>query len=320
MTQPLNVLSLFAGIGGLDLGLERAGYRVVGQVELDPFCQKVLSKHWPEVPRHDDVRTAVDWWLAEPRPRVDVVCGGYPCQPDSLAGGRRGSTDNRWLWPEMARVVYALRPRFVIGENVMGHRTGGLRFVLRDLERLGYTATPGVVSASEMGAPHRRSRIFILAHAHELELGEQSWWVCGSDGTVEAVPGPDGRERHLANPECDLGQQCGLGDASEGAGGWHARGSRLGADELAYACGSRRRSGGSESCGADPAPGQDQDGAYVDRSGWWAAEPPLGRVAYGVPGRVDRLRGLGNAVVPQVAEFVGRMMMDMWVNIGRTEA
>jgi DNA (cytosine-5)-methyltransferase 1 len=232
----MNVLSLFAGIGGLDLGLERAGMTVVGQVELDPFCCSVLAKHWPEVPRHDDVRTAVSWWLGTARPPVDLVCGGFPCQPESLAGKRGGTEDARWLWPDMARIIHAVRPVHIIGENVMGHRTRGLRFVLRDLERLGYAARAGVVGAGEMGAPHRRQRIFILAHA-------------GGQG----LEGP----RQLHDP-----------DQAEGTGPFAADG------------------------------------------GWWAAEPDVGRVAHGVPNRVDRLRAIGNAVVPQVAEFVGRLILE----------
>jgi DNA (cytosine-5)-methyltransferase 1 len=237
----VNVLELFAGIGGMSLGLERAGMKVVGQVEIDPFCRAVLARHWPEVPRHDDVRSAIDWWRSQPRPRVDVVAGGYPCQPDSLAGKRRGITDERWLWPEMARVIHAVRPRYVIGENVMGHRTGGLRFVLRDLERLGYAARAGVAGAGEMGAPHRRQRIFILADA-------------GS-------------------------QRCGAGRGGAGVDG--------------------------------STPAGKQGGAWAEpvRRDWWAHEPSVGRVAYGFPGRMDRIRALGNAVVPQVAQYVGELLL-----------
>jgi DNA (cytosine-5)-methyltransferase 1 len=113
----LNVLSLFAGIGGLELGLERAGMTTVGQVELDPYCQRVLARHWPEVPRHDDVRTAAVWWLGAPRPRVDVVCGGFPCQPFSVAGRQLGTADERWGWPWMADVIRTVRPRYVLRAN-----------------------------------------------------------------------------------------------------------------------------------------------------------------------------------------------------------
>lgn len=141
----MNVLELFAGIGGIGLGLERAGMTVVGQVEIDPFCQRVLAKHWPEVPRHDDVRTAVEWWTGQPRPRVDLVAGGYPCQPESTAGKRRGTDDDRWLWPAMARVVHALRPRYVLGENVnVGRVAHGIPGRVDRLRALGNAVVPQV--------------------------------------------------------------------------------------------------------------------------------------------------------------------------------
>jgi len=136
----VNVLSLFSGIGGLELGLERAGMTVVGQVEIDPWCRKVLAKHWPEVPRHDDVRTCVDWWRSEPRPAVHVVAGGFPCQPASSAGLRLAQDDERWLWPAMARVVRELRPEYVVLENVVGLLDRGFDEVLGSLASLGFDA------------------------------------------------------------------------------------------------------------------------------------------------------------------------------------
>lgn len=181
MTSP-TVLELFAGIGGLSLGLERAGFHVVGQVEKNPYCRAVLEKHWPGVPRHDDVKTAIGWWLGEPRPHVDALAAGYPCQPESNAGKRQSTEDDRWLWPEFARMIHALRtvqkegPRYVIGENTMGHRTRGLRFVLRDLERLGYTARAGIVAADEVGAPHERKRIFVVAELADPDRQGRGPW------------------------------------------------------------------------------------------------------------------------------------------------
>lgn len=124
----MNVLSLFAGIGGIELGLERAGMTTVGQVETDPYCQQVLAQHWPEVPRHDDVRTTVKWWQSEPRPRVDLVCGGFPCQPFSLAGKQLGTSDERWMWPAMAGVIRGVRSRYVLVENVSSLVRDGLAF------------------------------------------------------------------------------------------------------------------------------------------------------------------------------------------------
>ncbi|MER7003551.1 DNA cytosine methyltransferase [Dactylosporangium sp. NPDC000555] len=236
----MNVLELFAGIGGLSLGLQRAGMRIVGHVEINPFCRAVLHKHWPEVPSHDDVRTAIAWWRSQPRPRVDVVAGGYPCQGESLLGHRRGADDPRWLWPAMADVIADLRPTYVIGENVLGHRTRGLATVLTDLRRMRYTTRAGVVRACEVGAAHPRPRLFVLAHAQER-----------------------GRPPRCLAPG-------------------HDRETAPGAQER-----------------AEPA-----------RRHRWPAEPGVGRVADGVPARMDRLAALGNAVVPAVAEHIGRLITE----------
>jgi len=160
----VNVLELFAGIGGLGLGLERAGMTVVGQVEIDPFCQRVLAKHWPEVSRHDDVHTATTWWHSRPRPHVDLVAGGFPCQPASEAGPRLGTDDPRWLWPAMADAVADLRPEWVVWENVPGLLTRGLDIVHADLVRLGYRHRVGWATACAVGAPHTRKRLFGVAH------------------------------------------------------------------------------------------------------------------------------------------------------------
>ena len=123
----LTVVDLFAGIGGISLGLERAGFTVAAQVEIDPFCRTVLNKHWPEVPKHDDVRTFAPWWGSSvPRPAVHLVAGGFPCQPVSQAGLQRAQTDPRWLWPEMAQAIEHLQPEWVLAENVPGLRTRGL--------------------------------------------------------------------------------------------------------------------------------------------------------------------------------------------------
>ena len=235
----MNVLSLFSGIGGLDLGLERAGMTICGQVEIDPWCRKVLAKHWPEVPRHDDVRTCVQWWGRRPVP--DLIAGGFPCQPVSQAGFGRAQSDPRWLWPHMAQVVGALRPVWVVIENVPYLLYRGLADVLGDLARLGYRARAGTISACAMGAPHPRERLFILAHPNGLVHGHRH------DGAGEVRP-----------PRTEAHE-------------------------------------GSREAIRDPEP--------------WPAEPGVGRVATGVPDRVDRLRGLGNAVVPQVAEHIGHLIM-----------
>jgi DNA (cytosine-5)-methyltransferase 1 len=170
MTLP-TVLELFAGIGGLSLGLERAGFGVVGQVELDPFCRSVLAAHWPEVPRHADARTAADWWQSEPRPAVDLVAGGFPCQPFSIAGLKRGIADPRWMWPAMACVIRLLRPRYVLVENVpalLGDRTA-FGWLLSDLADLGFNAEWSLLSACAVGAPHVRKRLFLVAYPNSID-------------------------------------------------------------------------------------------------------------------------------------------------------
>ena len=244
----MNVLSLFSGIGGLELGLERAGMTVVGQVEIDPFCREVLAKHWPEAPKHDDVRTAVDWWRSAVRPPVDLVAGGFPCQPVSLVGKGLAQDDERWLWPWMRDVIEALRPEWVVWENVSGLRTRGLDIVHADLVRLGYGHHVGHITACAVGAPHARRRLLGVGHAP------------GFRRRAGGERGPAGAATHRAD-------QSPQGVASRPA-----------------------------------PPGRDE--------GHWASEPRVGRLVDGLPrGLAERhLRALGNAVVPQVAEYVGRLI------------
>lgn len=162
MNDKLQVLDLFAGIGGFSLGLERAGMECVGQVEKDGFCLKVLKKHWPGVKRMTDIKDVEGDEFGS----VDLICGGFPCQPWSNAGKRRGVEDDRDLWPEMHRIIKAVHPRWVLGENVSGFISMemGLDRVLSDLEASGYTVRAFAVPAAAVNAPHRRERIWIVAH------------------------------------------------------------------------------------------------------------------------------------------------------------
>src|SRR3990167_1173149 len=163
--------SLFSGIGGFDLGFQRAGIRTVFQVEIDPYCRKVLGRHFPEAKRYEDIRTVLAGSSPEP---VSIISGGFPCQPVSQAGKRKGKDDSRYLWPEMFRVIQALRPRWVVAENVYGlitHDEGSLLdAVYDDLEGEGYeTLPPIVLPACAFGAPHRRDRVWLVAHAERSE-------------------------------------------------------------------------------------------------------------------------------------------------------
>ena len=165
--MPLTHLSLFSGIGGLDLAAEMAGFETVGQCEWADFQTKVLEKHWPDVPRWRDIRTLTgDSFYEKTGLRtVDVISGGFPCQPFSVAGKHGGKEDDRYLWPEMLRVIRELRPTWVIGENVPGIVNMALDQVLSDLEDEGYSAQPFIIPACGVDAPHKRERVCIVAHA-----------------------------------------------------------------------------------------------------------------------------------------------------------
>lgn len=190
--QP-TVLSLFAGIGGMELGLERAGMTTVGQVEIDPYCQRVLARHWPEVPRHDDVRTAADWWLGGPRPRVDVICGGYPCPAFSQAARGRNVAPN--LWPLMRDVIARLRPSHVLLENVAAHLGRGFRDVLNDLAGLGFDVEWSIVPACALGAAHTRRRLFAVAYTNRY--GQPAGPL---DAQASRLPSLAGRRRGWPQP------------------------------------------------------------------------------------------------------------------------
>ncbi|HAI41904.1 MAG TPA: hypothetical protein DCM40_29170 [Maribacter sp.] len=156
----MRLLDLFSGIGGFSYAAEKlvGGYKTVAFCEMDEFCQKVLQKHWPEIPIYDDVRTLDATRLG----RIDIVTGGYPCQPFSQAGKRQGEKDERHLWPEMLRIIKSCKPRYVLAENVAGHVNMGLDQVLTDLEDQGYTTRPIIIPACAKNAPHRRDRVWII--------------------------------------------------------------------------------------------------------------------------------------------------------------
>jgi DNA (cytosine-5)-methyltransferase 1 len=159
--------SLFSGIGGMDLGLERAGFKLKWQVEIDPYANRVLAKHWPDVRRWDDARTFPppgDW-------DVDLIAGGFPCQPHSNAGYKKNRDDPRWIWNEFDRIIRALRPRLVLVENVPGLLVRGFGDVLRDLAAGGYDAEWNCVPAGAFGAPHLRRRVFVLAYPQGERAG-----------------------------------------------------------------------------------------------------------------------------------------------------
>ena len=221
--------SLFAGIGGLDLGLERAGWACKWQVENDEYATRVLERHWPDVKRYKDIREVNEL------ERVDLICGGFPCQDISYAGKGEGIDGARsGLWSEFRRIICLVRPEYVLVENVPALLTRGLGRVLGELAESGYDAEWDCIPAATVGAPHKRDRVFIIAYTDGIGRGN----AYGRRAAVSVFSGP------------------------------------------------------------------------LPSVVWpWTSKPPLLRGNDGIPRRVDRLRCLGNAVVPQVAEYIGRQII-----------
>lgn len=330
----MKVGSLFSGIGGFDLGLERAGMQVVWQVENDPFCNKVLAKHWQDVQRFGDIKDCGKHNL-EP---VDLICGGWPCQPFSVAGKQRGAADDRYLWPEVIRIVEALRPTWFLGENVPGIIRMDLDNVLIDLDNAGYAAKPISIPACGLGAPHRRERVFVVAYGGLSKQQRRNKEAYGQRQRKSSrrEPSPYGGEARRAVADTsqrqndgrerrDLEEKTGSGECLDPAADLgcenvaHTEIDSLGAglctDEPGRQRGTRPCDKG---CAVDNAMcrrHRTQENEVCTRRhspvhpSWWSTEPDVGRVAHGVPSRVDRLRSLGNAVVPQIVEFIGRQIM-----------
>jgi len=287
--------SLFAGIGGIDLGLERAGWTGRWQVEWDPFCQHVLAHHWPDVPRYGDI-TTVDWSAVEP---VDLIAGGFPCQPVSIAGKQAGQDDDRWLWPEFVRAIRALRPRFVLVENVRNllavNDGGPFGEVLGDLAALGYDAEWDCIPAAAVGAPHLRDRIWVVGHRRELGSPERvsdpiSDHLRVKRERIEAPERGDG-----ASPQ--LGCNGSAGDVADATGRGHGLDGEgrleVAADSRAAGTDVDNSDGIGGRCRDDPrehatdadAPGQGV-GPGGD-GGWWTTEPNVGRTLDGFSAWLD---------------------------------
>lgn len=280
----LRVLDLFSGIGGFSLGLERTGgFQTVAFCEIDPFCRRVLAKHWPEVKQYEDVRTLDAATLQRDGIAPNFICGGFPCQDVSHAGKRAGLEGERsGLWSEYARIIGDVRPIGLIVENVPGLLSLGMGRVLGDLAALGYDAVWDCVPAGSIGAPHIRDRVWLFAYPQHPNADDARSYRAALhiDGSTEFR---DEQERQSGS---------------------------LGA-YVADASGARRTNNQrrGKTPGRDGYRTADCDRGASRTSFGWRTEPDVGRVAYGVPSRVDRLRSLGNAVVPQVVEVIGRAIL-----------
>ena len=245
----LRHVDLCSGIGGFALGFQWAELsRPVLFCDIESWSRKVLRKHWPDVPIAEDVKELAN----DPDgliPECDIITAGYPCQPFSVAGDRRGTEDDRHIWPEIFTIIKRKRPTFCVFENVYGHISMGIDEVLSDLEGAEYSTRAFVVPAVACDAPHRRDRV----------------WIIGRNMADTSSKRLQGSQRLRKNEE-EVGER-------------------------------RESANGSASQRSNDGRGQ---------ANLWLPEPPVGRVAHGVSRRVDRLRGLGNAIVPQIAQRIGQ--------------
>ena len=293
MFAVLRVLDLFSGIGGFSLGLERAGMKTVAFCEIDPYASRVLEKHWPDVPNLGDVTKAEF-------PDADFICAGFPCQDISYAGTGAGLAGERsGLWREVVRAIRMVRPRGTLLENVAALLNRGMGTVLGDLAEIGHDAEWHCIPASAVAAPHRRDRIWIYTNPRSEQ--HESCRAPISGETAKELSGA----YHMADTNCEWelqpegvveNQRRRAGNSGKdvaNAGDIDVKGivpSDTDAEERQV---KRERSPGSRRHG----------------NGWWAVEPNVGRVANGIPNRAHRLRALGNAVVPQIPELIGRAIL-----------
>jgi len=271
----VKLLDLFSGIGGFSYGLEKTGFQTVAFCEMDKYCKLVLQKHWKGTKIYNDVKEITKEKLeADGVELPEIITGGFPCQPFSIAGKQKGTNDDRHLWPEMFRIIKELKPRWIIGENVRGivNIQDGVVFetVCTDLESEGYEVQAFNIPAAGVGAPHRRERIWIVANSRRT-----------------LRQGTELREKNENETRKE--------DADQ-----HQRSSSSPEPNVANASAGRRASQKTE---------VSTRGNGIEHQSWWQSEPDVGRVANGISGRVHRLRALGNSIVPKIAEEIGRAIM-----------
>jgi DNA (cytosine-5)-methyltransferase 1 len=346
MDTKLKVLDLFSGIGGFSLGLERAGFETIAFCEIEPFCQSILRKHWQNVPiagNIKDLRYEEGILYDKDTPiyqgRIDLICGGFPCQPFSIAGRKKGTADNRDLWPEMFRIITEVKPAWIVCENVAHFMRMAFERTKTDLESQGYGLQPFIIPACSVGAPHRRDRVWIIAHAQSqrcdgrigteydplskrhvcphqqnhgaeirsepAECNEQDCSFANADSQRCVTGGSDWQERpvlHHQNRNAEESERigdrwlCGTCKTCEATANLNSK--RIYPDCQEPLCGFSAFSGFKDIRRVTD---------YFERPD--LPKPLICRSDDGFPSRVDRLKALGNSVVPQIPEIIGRTIM-----------
>ena len=383
----LKHLDLFSGIGGFSLGLEATGgFETKAFCDIEEYPRQVLQKHWPHVKQYKDIKELTyDKLKADGIDSIDIITGGYPCQPFSVAGKQKGVEDPRHLWPEYFRLVKECRPTWVIGENVSGHVKLGLDSVIEDLESENYSVRPFSISASSIGANHQRERIWILAYSERNYNFNEKQRVNGEEKEIsrehredDSMPWKSSRtsesriqsDSHVENSGCTQWPRAELREENENEtreadanqhqrssspsgfdvadteserlqrGQWNNQGegrevlsserqdgnkirsetgrtNRISTQENVPNPGSSRRETGiSEERYREEGNTEESNNDSDRRRGWqrennWAIEPDVGRVAHGIPKRVDRLKSLGNSLVPQIPYYIGQTILEV---------
>ena len=333
----LKHLDLFSGIGGFSLGLEATGgFETVAFCDIEEYPRQVLQKHWPHVKQYKDIKELnYERLKADGIDSIDIITGGYPCQPFSVAGRKKGEEDPRHLWPEYFRLVKELRPTWVIGENVSGHIKLGLDTVIKDLESEDYAVRPFSISASSIGANHQRERVWIIANSNEFgrddridnreerQVSNDKEWNIKEDQSEwnRRVNRTGKTSKTMENsrrsqwPWAELRGENENETRKENANQFERSSSTFKSD-VANSSSSRREIRLSEERYREEGNTEKFNDDSDRYRGWqrennWAVEPDVGRVAHGVPKRVDRLKSLGNSLVPQIPYYIGKVILEV---------
>jgi len=314
----LRHLDLFSGIGGFSFGMEATGgFETVAFCEIEKFPRKVLKKHWPHVKQYKDIKELTNEQLeTDGIIPIDIITGGYPCQPFSVAGSQRGEKDKRHLWPEMFRLVKECRPTWVIGENVSGHIKLGLDTVLEDLESEGYSTRTFSISASSVGANHQRERVWIVANSNNTGNRTSPYEINRNGEKTnerqerQSQPQSSRQSKNMENSRRTLRQGSLFRTENENETG------KENADQFERSSSSsgngisNTNGSGLQGLGSEYKLRESQEERSFGWERWWKLEPNVGRVANGVSKRMDRLKGLGNSLVPAIPFIIGNSILE----------